>query len=47
VVHPVAKQRKPTPGQKQKETVIKLTEKQGIFVNCTADEVLYGGAAGG
>jgi hypothetical protein len=43
----MAKQRKPVTGQKQKETVITLTPKQGLFVNCTADEILYGGAASG
>lgn len=43
----MAKQRKAVKGEKQKETLITLFEKQGIFVNCTADEVLYGGAASG
>lgn len=43
----MAKQRKSVAGQKQKETVITLTPKQGLFVNCTADEILYGGAASG
>jgi hypothetical protein len=47
VVFPVAKQRKAVKGEKQKETVITLTPKQGDFVNCKADEILYGGAAGG
>jgi hypothetical protein len=44
VVYPVAKQLKTV---KQQTKTIDVTYKQGLFIQCTADEVLFGGAAGG
>ena len=38
---------KTTAKAKQKELKIQLTYKQGLFLQSEADEVLFGGAAGG
>jgi phage terminase large subunit len=43
----LAKQRKHVAGQAPKEVKIQLTSKQNIFIQSLADEVLFGGSAGG